>query len=681
MQVAQRTRTCPACGGRGGHDARWCGHCGAALARHGAPPAVAVQGAPDTRPTSPTSPPSHPPGPVRRWAVAAVALATAFAVGVASEPAPPRDVDLLGRPGDDTGRSSLLPPVDDLQLLWRRRVDEVPRDPPGPSRLLDLGSHVVVGETVLDLTGGAAAAHLPADVVPSRAGTVVLAGEDELVVVDARTGSVARREPLTGAGTWTPSGASLGWVAGAAVLADEDGVLGAVELDGRVRWVGDPGWRWTPAGDGSDWAVVVAAGEPGDRVLVLDGSDGSVARDVGPVGVVHAPVVHGDTFAWVDPFGGLDRGLGHPVEVHGIRLDGTGRVWAVTDLPPTSGLPQAVRLAAAGAAGLVVHHWAAGQATAVVWLDPADGSRRGAVTVGGTGTTAEGWPVVWADGDAVAHVSPARREVRVVDRGGEVRWAAPAGSAQGVLLAGDVALVRTGPRGASLQSRLRLHAATSGAVLWDRVTDDTQRQRLVTAVGGVVAVTPDAAGDPTTSATWFDLDTGRRRAARAPDTPGVGGGPPAPPGMRADDDLAVVVGPASVTATDPDTGAHLWRVATPVALRPAATVLLDEVVVVLGWDGGVRALDREDGSVRWRGPDGVTATTAGGDEVVLGLETGQVVVLATDGAVRQRVRVGHGAVEDVAVLGGRVVATVGGDVVGLGRGAAVVEPVDRVELP
>lgn len=726
MRLAQRVRPCPACGRREPADARWCGDCGAPLAATGEPVALHLD---DLEPDLEVELPV--PRPARRWGAVGLVLALALGAGLVADPAVTGDPDLLGRLDDTTGRSSLLPPTDDLQLLWRRPVDQLPVTPAGPVRVQDLDGHVVLGEQVVDLGGNAGSVHLPTGAVPSADGTLVVADGDEVVTLDVRTGQVRSRRALRAADSWQPRGAAIGWVAGAAVLRDAAGVLGAVGTDGAVRWVGEASWTWTPAGDGTDWAVVTATADPVDRVLVVDGIDGSVHRDVGPAGVVHAPVVHGDTFAWVDPFSGLDRGLGHPVEVHGIRLDGSGRVWAVTDLPPTSGVPQAVRLTA-GDAGIAVHHWTAGQATTAVWLDPVDGSRTGLVAVGGTGRTDEGWPVATVQDDVLAHVDPIRREIRVVDLGGVVRWSIPAGAGEGLVADGDVLVVRTPPRGTSLQSRLRVFDLDTGVLLRDRVSDDVERQTFAVTLADHVGVTsapwPAAVGEHD----WLHLDTGRRRSGGAIATAVVGdevlgsgeaavlgrvaegatvspvlrlpsgalvgsgedgaatvqtllaGGLPAGDAgvaaTRADEAGRVVVGAAAVTLLDED-GARRWRVTTPVALRAEQTVLLDEVVVVVGWDGLARAHDRTDGTLRWTGPAGATAVTAGGDAVVLGTVLGDVVVLGTDGRELQRVRAGIGVVEDVAVVGGRVLVAVGDDVVALGRGAVFVEPGDRVEVP
>ena len=330
---------------------------------------------------------SPPPASGRRWETLALLLVLVLFAALVSRPTTSDDVDLLGSRDGATGRSSLLPPADHLQLLWERHVDVLPDAPPGPPRLLDLGDRVVVGDEVVDPAGEAPSAHLPAHAVPDPQGHVLVADGEEVVEVDARTGGVRHRATLVGGGGWRPVGAARGWVAGAAVLRDAEGVIGVVERHGRVRWVGDPMWSWTPAGDGTDWAVVVAPDGPSDRLLVVDGRDGSVHRDVGPVGVVHAPVVQADTLAWVDPHGGLDRGLGRPVEVHGVRLDGSGRIWAATDLPPTTGQPQDVRLEAAGGAGLLVHYATAGDATTATLLDPVDGSHRRHLAVTGSATT------------------------------------------------------------------------------------------------------------------------------------------------------------------------------------------------------------------------------------------------------------------------------------------------------
>ncbi len=654
--------------------------------------------------------------------------------GVLAEPTVVGDPDLLGRIDESSGRSSLLPPFDDLQPLWRRPVELGGATGEPPSVRLPSTGVVVDGQVP------SGTVRWSADVAPSSHGTVLLVDGDDVVVADAATAAVVGRVPLAGDGSWQPVGQALGWVAGAAVLASPEGVLGAVEADGRVRWIGDASWAWDGTGDGSDWLVVTVAGTAVDRAVVVDGRDGSVARDLGPAGAVHAAAVHGDTVVWVDPFGGRDLGLGQPVEVHGLRLDGSGRVWAVTDLPPTTGELPAVTTTAVDD-GVVVHYWSAGQSTTAVWLDPRTGARLGEVVVAGSGTTEDGWPVVAVTTDGIAHVSPVRRELRFVDRGGRVRWSEPARAGEGVVAAGADLLVRTPywrtplvgddtPRGSLLQTRVRLVDATTGAPRWDVVRDDVGPRRLVAVLAGHVGVSDVAVPVPLGDQVWLELGTGRRSAgagllARELDgadkalagamllgrvrvgpsvrpvvalqdgrllgvdptdvvptlaellSPGGSGWPPA---TVLDERTAVQVGAASVTATV--AGRLAWRSSTPVVLDPDTAVLTEGLVVVAGRDGVLRAWDRDHGAPAWlHDRDTVTAVTAGGDELVVGTFDGRVLVLDDDGRVLQDVRAGRAPVDDVAVVDGQVVVTTGADVVGLGRGAFFVEPGDRVDLP
>lgn len=670
-------------------------------------------------------------------------VVVAVGAGLVADPGVTGDPDLLGRLDDATGRSSQLPPLDDLQLLWRRTVDAVGILPSGagaavavrtPPRLVELTDGALVGDEFIDLAGPAHPLRLPAGAASDADGELLAVDATDVVRLAAATGAVLGRVELRGATTWRPVGVARGWTAGAGVFTDAEGVLGAVERDGRVRWVGEPDWTWHGVGDGTDWLVVTRPQGALERVLVVDGRTGQVHRDVGPTGVVHAPVVHGDTLAWVDPYAGIDRGLGHPVEVHGLRLDGSGRIWTVTDLPSTSGAPEAVRLTTTDDS-VVVSYWSVGQATTAVWLAPSDGTQLGAATVVGTGRTGEGWPVTEVAGDAVAHVDPVRREVRVVDRRGRVRWSIPSLPGEGLVADGGLVLVRTPPRGTSLQSRLRLLDARTGRTRWEVVTTDTQAQRLVGVLADHVGMGPTGSPGLVSDQSWLHLDTGRRRAGtglaaqvlgvdagelddltllgrvqvggrsrpvftRADGSvvgPADEGGRPsvaallaAPGGTGAvatsatlvDADVGIDIHLATLVARDPIGGRQLWRTTSTAALRADLAVLLPDLLVVVGADGLPRAWDRQDGTPRWvAGVTGVTAITAGGHEVVIGTADGQVVVLDADGSVLQRVRVGRDAVEDVAVIGGRVVAAVGGDAVGLGRGATFVEPGDRVVVP
>lgn len=733
MKLAQRARACPACGRREPVDALWCGDCGAPLTARSGPTVLRLDEAPAPVDTPPRA------GTARRIVGAAgAALLAVTMAGLFAEPAVVGDPDLLGRIDETSGRSSLLPPADDLQLLWRRPV-ELGGPRAGPPALLPLADDVLVdGRT----TSARAPVRWPTDAVPAPDGTVLLIDGTDVVRADVATGGVRGRAPLAGPAGWQPTGHAEGWVAGAAVLRSVDGVLGAVEPDGTVRWVGDPAWTWDGTGAGTDWLVVTVAGDVVDRVVVVDGRDGTVHRDVGPVGAVHAPAVHGDTVAWVDPFGGRDLGLGQPVEVHGLRLDGTGRVWTVTDLPPTTGEPRAVGLTAVDDA-LVVHYWGPGQATVAVWLDAGSGARLGEVTVSGTGVTEDGWPVASVVTEGIVHVSPVRGEVRFVDRGGRVRWSQPARAGEGVVAAGDAVLLRTPfwrtptvgpdvPRGSLLQARVRLLDATTGALRWDLVAADVPVRRLVAVLAGHVGVT-DATGPVAASdQLWLDLGSGRRSAGAGlvadllgddgavaqdavllgrvrvgptvrpvfglPDGRLVGVDPDAvgstlqqllapvapvtggPPPTVLDGGLAVRVGTASVVATA--AGREVWRVASPVVLDPALAVLTSELLVVGARDGSLHAWDRRDGTPRWvHDTDVVTALTAGGDELVAGTVDGRVLVLDATGGVLQDVRVGGAPVDDLAVVAGQVVVVTGADVAGLGRGAFFVEPDDRVELP
>lgn len=672
--------------------------------------------------TAPPQPPAR-----RLLGAGLVVLALVAGAGLVAEPGVTGDPDVLGRLDEHSGRSSLLPPVDDLQLLWQRSVDASSTVTAGPTRLQALPAGAVVGGVVVGASPTGGEVVLPEGAVADDDGAVLVVEDGSVVVLDAVTGDVRSRADLAGS-AWQPTGPSLGWVAGAAVLTDADGTVGAVAPDGSVRWVGDTTWAWDGVGHGTDWLVVTQRATV-DRVLVVDGTTGEVHRDVGPVGTVHAPVVVADTLAWVDPFGGVDRGLGAPVELHGLLLDGSGRSWVADDLPPTSGVPTGVRLTAVED-GVAVAYWTAGQATTATWFDPA-GRWLGTVSVVGTGRTEEGWPVAAVVGDAVAHVDPVRREIRVVDRRGSVRWALPARAGEGLTTAAGMVLVRTPPTGTSLQHRERLLDAGNGAVLWDRISDDTEQQRLVAVLDGHVGLRAGSASATVAEDTWFDLETGRRRsgpgiAARLLDRDRVpadlvllgrvavgatvrpvftttdgsvlglaGAGPErdlasllaaaegVDPGEAtvADPTLAVTVTTGGVAASvDRGDG---WTVATTTGLQPALTVLLDEVVVVTTWTGDLVALDRTDGAQRWRlGGRTVTALTAGGDEVVAGTAAGRVLVVAgADGTIEQDVLAARARVEDIAVVDGRVVATLGGDVVALGRGAAVVEVDDRVEIP
>ncbi len=730
VKLAERARPCPACGRREPPDAPWCGDCGAPLARGPGPTVLRVGDAPDSVEDAPPRRPA-----LRRSTLAAgVAVLVVAVAGVLAEPTVVGDPDLLGRIDETTGRTSLLPPFDDLQPLWRRPVELGTAPVPVP-RLHDLGGTVLVGGR----STSPRPVRWPTDVVPSPDGRVLLVSGDEVVVADAVTGAVRQRRALVGADGWRPVGPTLGWVAGAAVLPGTGGALGAVAPDGTVRWVGDPAWTWDGTGDGTDWLVVTSTGGAVDRLLVVDGRDGTVHRDVGPAGVVHAPVVQGDTLAWVDPYGSRDLGLGQPVEVHGLRLDGTGRVWAVTDLPPTSGAPDAVALTAVEGA-VVVHYWSAGQSTAAVWLDPVDGSRVGEVVVSGTGRTDDGWPVAAVTTDGIVHVSPVRQEVRFVDRGGRVRWSQPTRADEGVLADGGVVLRRTphwqtsavAAQGSLLETRLRLLDALTGDLLADRVTDDVAARRFVGVLRGLVGVSDAAGPVPLAQQLWLEPGSGRRSAGTGlaaalldeagdaardavllgrvqvgasvrpvfalPDgrllgidpselgptlaqllAPVGAGGAPSTPTL-VDGDLAVEVGAAAVTATTG--GRTAWRATTPVVLDTDLAVLTSSLVVVAGRDGSLRAWGRDDGVRRWvRDDDHVTALTAGGDELVVGTDDGRVRVLDEDGAVLQDVRAGRMPVDDVAVVDGQVLVATGAHVVGFGRGAFFVEPADRVEVP
>lgn len=681
-RLATRAPTCPACGRRDPADARWCGDCGALLGR--GDDAASLHLDVDELRAEPVAPHRH------RGAWAAVLVVALVVTGVVADPGTRADTDLLGRADDLTGRSSTLPPVDGLQLRWRRVVDAADAAGGGPVELVELadGTAVVDRRVVARTADGAAASGevlLPADMGrPDATGRLLLVVDDEVVTADAATGRVLRRAPVgPTADGWRPVGAALGWVAGAAVLADADGVIGAVTARGEVRWTGEPGWRWDGAGDGTDWLVVVAApaGVGPERVLVVDGRTGAVHRDVGPVGTVHAPVVHGDVLVFVDPFSGIDRGLGHPVEVRGMRLDGSGRLWAATDLPPTAGTPTAVGVTPVED-GVAVHYWTTGHATVAIWFDAPTGTRLGSATVGGSGRTAEGWPVATVVGDAIAHVDPVRDSIRVVDRRGLVRWSVPALPGEGVVADGGTLLARTPPRGTSLQSRLRLLDADTGATRWSRTVDSTEEQRLSAVHDGHVGLSSGGGPVPPRDQSWFALDSGRRRSghtllATVPVTPPV----EVVPGLLADDQVRVTVTAGGLVARDED-GAVRWSRRSAVLLRRDLAVLLEDAVVAVGVDGRVRSWARADGRPRWTGPpDGVTAVTAGGDVVVVGTRDGEVLVLGAAGAVRQRLRAGWSPVEDVAVVAGHVIATVGQDVVAFGRGAAVVEPPDRVRVP
>lgn len=738
MKLAQRARPCPACARREPVLARWCGDCGAPLPAT-SPPTVLREGDDAT--------PDRGPPPARRSQRRALSIAVVLllvAAGGALAGAPVTgDPDLLGRIDETTGRSSLLPPADDVRLLWRRPVWSRIDVSGAPVAVRDVGVAALVAGEVVDTSGGATAVRWPEEAAPSHAGTILLVDGDEVVLADVRSGVVQGRSALRGAVTWRPVGHALGWVGGAAVLADVAGVLGAVDVDGTVRWVGDPAWTWDGTGDGSDWLVVTDAGGAVDRVLVVDGSDGTVHRAVGPAGSLHAPVVAGDTLVWVDPFGGQDRGLGHPVQVHGVRLDGSGRAWAVTDLPLTSGVPGAIRLTAVSD-GVAVHYGTTGQSTTAVWLDPVDGARQGLVAVAGTGQTEDGWPVSTVVDDGVVHVDPVRRRVRFVERSGVVRWSVPAGAGEGVVGDGGVVLLRTprwrtatitagALRGSLLQVRTRLLEAATGGLRWDRVTDDIGVQRFVATMGGHVGVSGATSTVPLREQSWLELDSGRRRSGPglAQDLLGPDGGTaqdalllgrvqvgpsvlpvfalpdgrmlgpvtdrsgptlgqllepmaagaPSATAELADDDLAVHVGAASLTATS-RSGTPRWRAEVPVVLHDGLAVLTSSLVVVVGRDGSLWALDRATGARRWAVMDrAVTALSAGGDKLVVGTGDGRVLVMDATGAVVQEVRAGRTAVGDVATIGGRVLATVGADVVGFGRGVFFVEPGDRVEVP
>lgn len=723
MAATRRVTTCPACSVRGPAGARWCGHCGApaALAPVGHLVVDDEAGPGQQHPGDGAGPA----GPRWRW----VAVAVALAVGASwLLPGRAATTTLVGRLDVATGSSSTVPPVTDLQLLWRRVVDPV-QTTGGTAPLAR-----PLGEAVL-LDGAVVGAHRTTDVGvpdlwPGPDGRLVVADGEEVVVADA-DGLVRTRSRLVGA--WRPVGGALGWVAGAAVLADHEGRLGAVGDDGTVRWVGEAEWTWDGGGHGSDWLVV---GEPSGRWVVVDGRTGDEVGDGGPVDRVHAPVVHDATLVWVDTADDPVPGVGHPVVVRGRALDGSGRRWVADGLQPTSGVPTSISLTPV-ADGVAVAYWSAGVGTTAVWLRADDGDEIARTTVGGSGATPDGWPVAAVVGDAIAHIDPVREELRVVSRSSQVRWAVPAGAGEGLVTAGDTVVVHTPATTFTSQTRVRGLDAASGEVRWLRITDSTVDQHVVGVLRGHVGVAAATGGPvPLRDQAWFDPDSGRRRSALRlasaalgsrfeadsdltllggvaharrvaplfllPD--GAGGGQllgpadgvvlpgrldPAPAAGTtmddvtvADDDLAVRVGAAAVTARTATGGELVWRHDSRVVLRPDRSVLLPDAVVVAGVDGRLVALDRTDGGVRWTGPDlAVTAVTGAGDRVVAGTARGQVVVLGPDGDVEQVRDVGTGRVEDIAVVDRRVLATVGRDLVALGRGEAVVEPVDRVEVP
>lgn len=720
MATTRRGPACPACAVRGPGDARWCGHCGATvqelpggtvLVRADADGSAADDGG-DV--------------PVSRWLGVAVLVAVG-ALWIAPREA--TTTTLVGRLDVATGQSSTSPPATDLQLLWRRVVDAVappdgvvPRVRPATAGVV-LDGEVVAGAATVDLG-------LP-DLWPGPDGALVVADGHELAVADQH-GAVRTAHALTG--SWRPVGGALGWVAGAAVLADADGRLGAVDPDGTVRWIGEPTWTWDGSGHGSDWLVVQQPAGRTARWVVVDGVSGEVLDDGGPVDRVHDPVVHGSTLVWVDVVDDPVVGLGHPVVVRGRSLDGSRRPWVVDDLQPTSGVPTAISLTVVDDA-VAVSYWAVGLATTAVWLRAEDGEELARTTVGGSGRTPEGWPVAAVVGDAIAHVDPVREELRVVSRDSHVRWAVPARPDEGLATVGDAVVVHTPSTTFSSQRRVRVLDAAAGAVRWERVTDSTVDQVVVGQLRGHVGVAPTAPWPvPLREQAWFDPDNGRRRSAlrlaaselgapvedgsdltllggvaRAgrvepvfllPDGTGAGqllgpgsggdwsGAPPAGTEVGAatttvaDRDLAVRVAVASVVARSVGAAAPLWQHDSAVLLRPDRSVLLPDAVVITTVDGRVTALDRSDGSVSWSRPDlAVTAVTGAGDRVVVGTRDGEVVVLGPDGRVEQRLDVGAAAVEDVAVIDRRVLVTVGRDLVALGRGAAVVEPADRVEVP
>lgn len=152
---------------------------------------------------------------------------------------------------------------------------------------------------------------------------------------------------------------------------------------------------------------------------------------------------------------------------------------------------------------------------------------------------------------------------------------------------------------------------------------------------------------------------------------------------RLDRDLLVVGAPLAIEALSLRDGTPLWTHTSDVELADGHLVLGPTHVVVAATGGEVVALDRTDGTVAWRTDLSVpvTAMTGAGDHVLVGTTDGLVVHLDGQGEEVQRLAVGTGPVLGLAAVGEAVVAVVDDVVVGLRPDGTGVPRQDEVPLP
>lgn len=192
-------------------------------------------------------------------------------------------------------------------------------------------------------------------------------------------------------------------------------------------------------------------------------------------------------------------------------------------------------------------------------------------------------------------------------------------------------------------------------------------------VAADVVLGQDEGGNGTTALVAHDL-TGQRVRWRIPwawdDS------------LAADDQQVVLRQGTVLTAHRPGDGTVLWR--TELGRLVTGPVVLTEDTALLDTPyGEVLAIDRADGSLRWRQRVGapVTALAAAGDHTLVGTRDGTVVQLDAGGVQVQRVTVGSTPVTGVASVGPTVVATVGLEVVGLRPDGTGLTVQDEVGIP